>query len=142
VLALFRMEKTMSPATRMIPMLSVADMARSLAFYRDALGGETIYQFPPEGEPGFLTLRFGATELGLGLLTDTPLHGRPLRPAAGHRIELCFNVEDVDAAVASLSAAGSNVLLRPTDQPWGERAAYVEDPDGNLVMLVAPSPPA
>lgn len=28
--------------------------------------------------------------------------------------------------------------MPPIDQPWGERAAYVEDPDGNLIMLVAP----
>ena len=27
------------------------------------------------------------------------------------------------------------VLLPPTAQPWGERIAYLEDPDGNLVML-------
>ena len=31
------------------------------------------------------------------------------------------------------------VAMAPVDQPWGERAAYVEDPDGNLVMLVAPA---
>jgi uncharacterized glyoxalase superfamily protein PhnB len=23
--------------------------------------------------------------------------------------------------------------------PWGERSAYVEDPDGNLVMLASPA---
>jgi uncharacterized glyoxalase superfamily protein PhnB len=27
------------------------------------------------------------------------------------------------------------LLLEPTDQPWGERVAYVSDPDGNRVML-------
>ncbi len=119
-------------------MLSVADMARSRDFYERVLGGEKIYQFPPEGEPGFLTLRFGETELGLGLLTDTPLHGRPLRPASGHRIELCINVADCDEAVTALGAIGAGVVTPPTDLPWGERSAYVEDPDGNLVMLAAP----
>ena len=29
-------------------------------------------------------------------------------------------------------------MLEPADQPWGERIAYLEDPDGNLVMLTAP----
>lgn len=127
-----------NPATRIMPMLSVADMGRSLAFYRDTLGGEQIYQFPPEGDPVFLTLRFGETELGIGLVSDQPVHGRPLRPASGHRIELCVNVADTDAAVTALSGIGAAVVLAPIDQPWGERAAYVEDPDGNLVMLVAP----
>lgn len=129
----------MAQASRLIPMLSVADMAASLRFYRDTLGGAVIYQFPPEGEPGFLTLAFGTTEIGLGVLGDNPIHGRKLRPASGHRIELCLNVEDVDAAIAELTAIGSPLVLAPTDQNWGERAAYVEDPDGNLVMLVAPA---
>jgi lactoylglutathione lyase len=116
-------------------MLSVADMAASRRFYETVLGGELVYQFPPEGEAGFLTLSFGQTELGLGVLGEKGVHGRPQRPASGHRIELCINVDDVDAALDALAAP---VAMAPIDQPWGERAAYVEDPDGNLVMLVAP----
>lgn len=125
----------MPGATRVMPMLSVADMAASRLFYEEGLGGTIAYQFPSEGEPVFLTLSFGNTELGLGVLTDKGVHGRPLRPATGHRIELCINVEDVDAVLATLNAP---IAMQPVDQPWGERAAYVEDPDGNLVMLVAP----
>jgi lactoylglutathione lyase len=125
----------MPKASRIMPMLSVADMAASRRFYEEILGGQLVYQFPPEGEPVFLTLKFGETEVGLGVLGDKGVHGRPLRPASGHRIELCINVDDVDAAVAVLAAP---VVMAPIDQPWGERAAYVEDPDGNLVMLVAP----
>jgi lactoylglutathione lyase len=30
---------------------------------------------------------------------------------------------------------GAPVLQRPTDMPWGERLAYVTDPDGNPVAL-------
>lgn len=132
----------MKPATRVMAMLSVADMHRSLAFYGEALGGERSYQFPPEGVPAFVTLRFGETELGLGLLTASPLHGQPQRPATGHRIELCLNVADTDEAVEALRSLGARVVLEPVNQPWGERAAYVEDPDGNLVLLVAPAPGA
>ena len=125
----------MPKATRVMAMLSVADMAASRRFYETVLGGSLVYQFPPEGEPVFLTLSFGETELGLGMLADKGVHGRPQRPATGHRIELCLNVDAVDAAVAAL---GAPVAMAPVDQPWGERAAYVEDPDGNLVMLVSP----
>jgi lactoylglutathione lyase len=131
-------EADMASATRVIPMLSVADMAAARRFYAEALGGAEVYRFPPEGDAVFVTLGFGDTELGLGLLGDDPIHGRPLRPATGHRIELCLNVPDVDAAVAGLAAIGAEVVTQPADQPWGERAAYVEDFDGNLVLLVAP----
>lgn len=130
----------MKPASRVISMLSVADLKRALAMYEGVLGGRKIYQFPPEGEPGFVTLAFGETEIGLGVLGEgVGIHGRALRPAIGHRIELCFNVDDVDETVAALAKLGLTVALAPVDQPWGERAAYIEDPDGNLVMLVAPT---
>lgn len=127
----------MKQASRIMPMLSVSDMTRSLGFYRDTFGGEQIYQFPPEGEPGFVALRFGVTELGIGLISEAPIHGVPQRPASGHRVELCINVENVDEAVDLLKKVGAPVVMAPQDMPWGERSAYVEDPDGNLVMLAA-----
>ena len=117
-------------------MLSTDDLQKSLAFYSGLLGGEVTYRFPPEGDPAFVSLRLGDSELGLGQYTSEPsLHGQPQRPAAGHRIELCVYVDDVDRTIERLRSAGVPVLLEPADQPWGERVAYVEDPDGNLLML-------
>ncbi len=128
------------PAKRMFPMLSVADMAASIAFYGDVLGGTEAFRFPAD-DPVFVTLRLGESEIGIGTIAEAPLHGRPQRPASGHRIELCVYVDDVDDTVAAARAAGAPVPLAPADQPWGERVAYVADPDGNLVMLTAEGPP-
>ena len=50
--------------------------------------------------------------------TAPPLHGRPLRPSTGHRIELCIYVDDVDEAAEALRATGAPVVLEPNDQPW------------------------
>ena len=119
-------------------MLSSADVPASIAFYRDLLGGSVVYGFP-EDDPVFVTLAIGESEIGIGGVSEAPLHGRPQRPASGHRIELCVYVEDVDELVAAARANGVPVLLDPVDQPWGERIAFVEDPDGNLVMLTAGS---
>ncbi|MFY0532271.1 endo-1,3-alpha-glucanase family glycosylhydrolase [Nannocystis pusilla] len=117
-------------------MLSALDFERSLAFYAEQLGGRESYRFPPEGPPAFVALQFGASELGIGRIDGSPaLHGQALRPASGHRVELCVYVDDVDATVARLAEAGAPILLAPRDMPWGERVAYVADPDGNLVML-------
>jgi lactoylglutathione lyase len=117
-------------------MLSATDFERSLAFYGAQLGGQESYRFPEAGPPAFVVLQFGGAELGIGRMDGSPaLHGQALRPASGHRIELCAYVDDVDATVARLAAAGAPVMLAPTDTPWGERVAYVADPDGNLVML-------
>jgi lactoylglutathione lyase len=121
-------------ARRLFPMLSAGDLGASIAFYRDLLGGSEAYRFPDD-DPVFVTLRLGDSEIGIGALTDEPVHGRPQRPASGHRIELCVYVDDVDATVEAARAADAPVVLEPADQPWGERIAYVADPDGNLVML-------
>ncbi|EYF03479.1 VOC family protein [Chondromyces apiculatus] len=121
---------------RLFPMLSAADFSRSVHFYRDLLGGTETYRFPDSGDPVFLVMKLGESELGLGAIgAEPPLHGMPLRPAQGHRIELCVYVDDVDATVAHLRASGVPIVLEPRDQPWGERVAYVSDPDGNLLML-------
>jgi lactoylglutathione lyase len=90
-------------------------------------------------DPVFVTLAIGESEVGIGGVSESPLHGRPQRPAGGHRVELCVYVEDVDEMVTAARAAAVPVLLEPVDQPSGERIAYVEDPDGNLVMLTAGS---
>jgi len=118
-------------------MLSVARLPVSLRFYTELLGGEASYRFPPEGDAVFVTLRLGASELGLGQLGDGPaLHGQPLRPASGHRIELCVYVRQLDQLVERLRAEQVPILLAPSLQPWGERVAYVADPDENLILLV------
>jgi lactoylglutathione lyase len=121
--------------TRLFPMLSAADFDASIAFYRDLLGGVETYRFPQE-DPAFVSLSFGESELGIGAMRGAPLHGEPQRPATGHRMELCVYVEDVDATVAAAVERGVRVVLEPADQPWGERVAYVADPDGNLILLV------
>lgn len=126
------------PARRLFPMLVVADLTRSMAFYRDLLGGTVAYRFPEE-DPVFVTLALGESELGIGEIAETPIHGEPQRPASGHRIELCVYVDDVDAVVAAAEAGGVPVPLAPVSQPWGERIAFLVDPDGNLLMLAAPT---
>jgi lactoylglutathione lyase len=125
-------------ANKLFPMLSVSDLSRSLAFYRDLLSGVVSYRFPEQGEPAFVVVTVGeSSEIGLGALSSdgAALHGEPLRPASGHRIELCVYVDDVDATVQAARAAGFAIVLEPRAQPWGERIAYLRDPDGNLIML-------
>lgn len=118
-------------------MLSVAHLPASLRFYTVLLGGEPSYRFPADGDAAFVTLRLGASELGLGQLGDGPaLHGRALRPASGHRIELCVYVRQLDQLVERMRAEQVPILLEPSLQPWGERVAYVSDPDGNMVLLI------
>jgi lactoylglutathione lyase len=116
----------------MFPIITVQDLDRALAFYRDVGGGEVTYTFPPEGEgdPVYVTVRVADTQLGLGV--DPNFTGPAVQP-----MELCAYTNDCDAAVAQLRAAGGNVLEEPADQPWGERMARVADPDGYRLTILS-----
>jgi lactoylglutathione lyase len=113
--------------------LSTPDLARSLGFYRDLLGGEVTYQFPPDGEPGYVGLQIGRSHLGIGK-QDQP------GVLVNDRITLWVYTDDCDAAVDRLRAGGVQVVQEPKDQPWGERMAIVVDPDGNRVIIASRAP--
>jgi predicted enzyme related to lactoylglutathione lyase len=110
--------------------VSVAEMDRSLALYRDALG---LTVASGQGE----TVTLAVPETGLEVL----LHQRP--PTAGRAgVAASFLVDDVDATAVAAAKAGATVLDAPADQPWGERQAVLTDPDGHVFCLVAPGRPA
>ena len=50
-------------------------------------------------------------------------------------LELLEQVPDVDAAFEELVSKGASPAMEPTTRPWGQRTAYVRDPDGHLVEL-------
>jgi catechol 2,3-dioxygenase-like lactoylglutathione lyase family enzyme len=50
-------------------------------------------------------------------------------------LELAFEVRDCDAAFRAALDAGARSFRPPEDRPWGERTAYILDPDGALVEL-------
>ena len=50
-------------------------------------------------------------------------------------LELAFQVSDCDDAFRAALDAGARSFRPPEDRPWGERTAYILDPDGALVEL-------
>ena len=111
------------------PIIVTADLPRALGFWRDLLGGQVSYQFPPDGEPDYVGVELGTSHLGIGVDPS-------FRPAGAPRpISIWCYVTDCDAAVEGARGAGLAILEEPVDQPWGERVARVSDPDGNTVIL-------
>jgi uncharacterized glyoxalase superfamily protein PhnB len=49
-----------------------------------------------------------------------------------------WQVDDVDAEYARLSADIADWVQTPTTMPWGNRSVLLRDPDGNLVNLYTP----
>ncbi|WP_432949069.1 VOC family protein [Kribbella sp. CA-253562] len=111
------------------PIVTTADLDRLLPFYTDVLGGEQVYQFPPEGAPAYVSVQFGKASLGLG--HDPDFQVTPGRPP----IALWLYTDDLDGVVDRIRAAGGRITQEPADQPWGEREARAEDPDGNHLYL-------
>jgi lactoylglutathione lyase len=122
------------------PIIYTQGIAAALEFYRDRLGFVETFRFPAAGEPEFVSLALaGSAGLALAAATDGQIgaHGQAIHPGTGRQFELCVYTDDVDKAVAELRAHGVRVLVEPADQPWGERMAYVADPDGHPVMICA-----
>ena len=113
----------------LFPIISTPDLERALGFYVGLLGGEVEYRFPPEGEPGYVSLRIGGAHLGLGNVPDAA------SGAGGQRFALWVYADDCDAAVERLRAGCATVTEEPADQPWGERVARVLNFDGNEVIV-------
>jgi lactoylglutathione lyase len=118
------------------PILSTPDLQRALGFYRDLLDATVTYRFPPTGDPVFVSLDIGSSHLGIGHNPTTAAGGD------GQRVALWVYATSCDEAVQRLRAGGVTVLAEPADQPWGERVATVQDPDGNTVLIgQRPDPP-
>jgi lactoylglutathione lyase len=122
---------------RAFPVIYARDVEAVAAFYL-RLGFEEGFRLPTEdGSAGFIRMQRDGAELAV-TTEDSPRMLAGVQPGPGPRHELFVYVADVDAAVAALREAGAAIVAQPADMFWGERVAYVADPEGNLVALAAP----
>ena len=116
--------------------LIVEDLERAVAFYTGVLGIALSHR-----SGGYAQLVTGPTRLALytrehmAATLDQPIE-RPPRNAPG--FEIGFLVANVDEAWDAITEAGAEPVKAPTDRFWGQRTAYVRDPDGHLIELVQP----
>ena len=57
----------------------------------------------------------------------------PVRGAANHSVLIELEVADVEREYARLKGLAVEWVQELTTQPWGHRAFYVRDPDGNVL---------
>jgi catechol 2,3-dioxygenase-like lactoylglutathione lyase family enzyme len=145
------MDGPMSRADEDVPMrmhhagISVPDLDASLAWYCAALGLRPGYRFevPPLKLRGGFALGDGGTGVELleltGSVPGVPKTDPPSANAVQGFNHVCFRVEDLEAAYARALEHGAHAVWDPRQSPEpGMRMAYVTDPDGNLIELVAP----
>ena len=133
--------------TGVCPLLSVYDMNRAVAFYRDLLGFALVEHAPfvdaAEGHYfHWAWLRRGPAELMLNTAYDAnerPPSVDPARQAAHADSYLYFGCHDPDAVYADLIAHGV-AAEAPKNAPYGMRQVFLTDPDGyHLVFQKAVS---
>ena len=125
--------------------LTVSDLDRSVAFYRDVLGLELAHTVPSRHVAFFWIGAPGAAMLGLWSIHSSPM---------SMRLHIAFRVTlpQVENSIAALRAAGLTPLSgfgrREISEPvvlaWMPAASvYFDDPDGHSLEYICmlPDPP-
>lgn len=112
--------------------VSVTDLERSVAFYRDVLG--IPHLFTVYGQP-MAFLQAGSVRLYLGVPEDERFRSRPV---------LYYSVDDLDATYEAVVERGAESMASPrlvhSDDTMELWIAFVSDPDGNPVGLMNERP--
>lgn len=108
---------------RAVPVLSVPDVPRAVAVFRDVLGLEVV-----------MDLGWVAT---LGTVGGPQISVMHEDATAACNPDLSLDVEDVDLAHARALELGLEIVHPLTDEPWGVRRFFVRDEGGNVVNVLS-----
>jgi catechol 2,3-dioxygenase-like lactoylglutathione lyase family enzyme len=128
--------------------VGVTDMDRALAFYRDVLGMEVVFETLISGEPFDAVLHakrkqegrvvgglLGGLMVELLSLAGKPTTDKPARRGLTGIHNVSLSVADLDDTHRRLTAAG----YQPDQEPFeigGVRMFFVQDPDGTPVEFI------
>jgi glyoxylase I family protein len=129
------------PVTRAGVILAVADVDRSVAFYRDLMGFavDARYDDPPYASLSRAGMRLSLAEQGHAA-EDRPGVAMVAPPDPGQAAAvLVLEVADCLAVHGKLAARGAEMLAPPFSPPWGGHRFFVRDPDGYLVEVEQPA---
>jgi catechol 2,3-dioxygenase-like lactoylglutathione lyase family enzyme len=112
--------------------LTVADINRTVTFYRDVLGMNPVIF-----GGGRTALNFGRSKINLHQLGHE-FEPKALHPAAGSADLCLINADPLDAVQIELADRGVDVIEGPVQRTGacGQlRSVYLRDPDGNLIEI-------
>ena len=136
--------------------ISVHNMERSIAFYRDMFGMEAVTPIFPFGGPDnaavqglddpqgrMCVIQKDTTRLELfEYAQPAPQSKDPNYPVSDHGYShFGFEVDGIEAIYDRLAAAGVRFHAPVTTFPSGMKATYGRDPDGNVFELLEMGPP-
>jgi len=113
--------------------LTVSDLERSVAWYRDVLGFIVGQRWEEEGDVRGIQMKAGACDIMLG--QDDFAKGRERQKGAGFRLWVA-TIQDITAIAARIKATGWSLDREPSETPWGDWVFAVSDPDGFKITVV------
>jgi uncharacterized glyoxalase superfamily protein PhnB len=114
--------------------LTAADLQRSIAWYRDALGFAIDREFSRGDQLFAASLRAGAVRI---LLTqDDGAKGLDRKKGEGISLQIT-TAQNIDEIAARATQAGARLETEPVDR-HGARFFRVRDPDGFLLVFSSP----
>ena len=112
--------------------LTVADIQRSLAWYRDVVGFTVDKEYQREGTLRAVSLKAGAVRILIG--QDDGARGLDRPKGEGFSLQIT-TVQPVDEIAKRIKERGGTLSSEPADTPWGARVFRVQDPDGFKLVI-------
>lgn len=66
---------------------------------------------------------------------DSVIFGKQQDELKGHRVELCFDSDDVETDYIKFQEKGVAILNPLKPQPWAQLLFRVQDPDGTIIEI-------
>jgi catechol 2,3-dioxygenase-like lactoylglutathione lyase family enzyme len=124
--------------TSYYPVLMTGDVAATAQFYQTHFGFEALFT-----SDWYVHLqRAGEESVNLAVLDGRHETIPEASRGAAAGLLLNFEVDDVDAVHAQLSAAGLPILRSLRDEAFGQRHFITADPNGVLIDIITPIPPS
>ena len=117
--------------------LTVKDLAKSLAFYQDAVGFAIDRKHEREGKLMAISLRAG--DVRLLITQDDGARGWDRSKGEGMSLQLTTN-QSIDGIAQRIKEHGGTLESEPMDMPWGVRAFRLKDPDGFKLVISSVRP--
>ncbi len=113
--------------------LTVNDLQRSIAWYRDVLRFTVKDRWEDGGKLMGVELVAGSASVMLN--QDDFAKGRDRKKGIGLRLWLS-TIQDIDALAKEIKGRGGVLDQEPKDMPWGARLFSISDPDGFKFSVV------
>ena len=113
------------------PVLHVADLARSVAFYRDRLEFDVVFTY----EGFYAEMSRDGCRIHLDCAPPAPRDQAAFE--RDEHIDVCIVVADAELLWTGFASKGVSVSVELRDMPYGSEF-YVRDPDGYILGFVQP----